>query len=32
MVVNGGNGGVKNKMPNNGSILMGKKYVVQVHC
>ena len=29
--VNGGNGGVKNKMLNNGSILTGKKYVVQIY-
>ena len=27
----GGNGGVKNKMLNNGTILTGKKYVVQIH-
>ena len=27
----GGNGGVKNKMLNNGSILMRKKYVVQIY-
>ena len=26
-----GNGGVKNKMLNNGSILTGKKYVVQIY-
>ena len=30
LAVNGGNGGVKNKMLNNGSILTGKKYVVQI--
>ena len=29
--VNGGNGGVKNKMLNNGQILTGKKYVVQIY-
>ena len=29
--VNGGNGGVKNKMLNNGSILTGKKYVVLIY-
>ena len=29
--VNGGNGGVKNKMLNNGLILTGKKYVVQIY-
>ena len=30
--VNGGNGGVKNKMLNNSSILTGKKkYVVQIY-
>jgi hypothetical protein len=28
---NGGNGGVKNKKLNNGSILTGKKYVVQIY-
>ena len=28
---NDGNGGVKNKMLNNGSILTGKKYVVQIY-
>ena len=27
----GGNGGGKNKMLNNGSILTGKKYVVQIY-
>ena len=31
LAVNGGNGGVKNKMLNNGSILTGKKYVVQIY-
>ena len=29
--VNGGNGGVKNKMLNNGSILTAKKYFVQIY-
>ena len=29
--VNGGNGGVKNKMLNNDSILTGKRYVVQIY-
>ena len=29
--VNGGNGGVKNKMLNNGSISTGKKYVLQIY-
>ena len=29
--VNGGNGGVKNKMFNNSSILTGKKHVVQIY-
>jgi hypothetical protein len=29
--VNSGNGGFKNKMLNNGSILTGKKYVVQIY-
>ena len=29
--VNGGNGGVKNKMLNNCSILTGEKYVVQIY-
>ena len=31
LAVNGGNGGVKNKMVNNGLILTGKKYVVQIY-
>ena len=29
--VNGGNGSVKNKMLNNGLILMGKNFVVQIY-
>ena len=31
LAVNGGNGGVKNKMLNNGSIKTGKKYVLQIY-
>ena len=31
LAVNGGNGGVKNKMLNNGSIITRKKYVVQIY-
>ena len=31
LAVNGSNGGVKNKMLNNGSILTGKVYVVQMY-
>ena len=31
LAVNGGNGGVKNKMLNNSSILTGKRYVVQIY-